>query len=263
MLLKGKVLTLNLNFELAQVELRRYLKLKPDAADVPKLIELCGNADVDKPLTLMPIVQWFLTTKESTVLTGLRKVRNNILRPYKAQIERSWPGLGRLLLMDIDGKLTMNLDGQKSVVTNLTPLNGIPLSVLNLANCFNLKSLEPLRGMRLTWLNLAFCYEIHDLGPLDRMPITWLDIKSCKKIVNFEVLKTLSLTGLVLQDCHQVQDLKAFTGLALTYLDLGLCPVSDLKPIEKMPLTSLNLYGTQVRSIAPLRNLQLKHPRSR
>jgi Leucine-rich repeat (LRR) protein len=168
-------------------------------------------------------------------------------------------------------------------VTSLEPLRGMPLERLGLRACGNITSLEPLRNMPLTHLELPDCAKVVDLRPLKGMklktlaiwhlwgvkdisplqgqPLEVLSLTGLREIYNFEPLRsTKKLTTLDLAECS-IQDLRVLQGLPLTSLNLRLCQrVKILDPLHGMQLTNLNLDGNrEVRDIAPLKGLPLKY----
>jgi hypothetical protein len=67
-------------------------------------------------------------------------------------------------------------------------------------------------------------------------------------------LKTLNMRG-----CGSLRDLRPLENVPLTSLDVSLCfQVSDLTPLKKMPLTDLQCFSTgALKDLSPLRGLPL------
>ena len=86
----------------------------------------------------------------------------------------------------------LNLGGCKQV-RDLTPLQGMPLTRLNLDGC-PLRDLTPLKGMPLTTLYLSGCFQVSDLTPLHGMPLTKLDLSGCDQVRDLTPLEAMNLT---------------------------------------------------------------------
>jgi serine/threonine protein kinase/HEAT repeat protein len=145
-------------------------------------------------------------------------------------------------------------------VGNLKPLQGMPLTELNLTACDRVRDLTPLQGMKLTHLTLNGCNQVRDLTPLLGMPLTLLDLANCGSLRDLTLLQGKKLTWLRLWGHGQVQDLTLLRGMPLTCLDLFGCgQVRDLTPLQGMKLTLLNLWGCdQVHDLTPLRGMSLE-----
>ncbi|MCY3018741.1 MAG: SUMF1/EgtB/PvdO family nonheme iron enzyme [Planctomycetota bacterium] len=182
-----------------------------------------------------------------------RAVTPEQLAEYRKRIEAAWPGLGSKLVLK-DGRLELTFDGHKQM-TDLTPLEGMPLNSLSLWN-YPVRNLAPLRGMPLTWLKLRDCRQIEDFGPLAGMKLESLELAETA-ISDLTPLQGMPLTRLDLWKTP-VQDLAPLTGMKLTRLELGRTLVSDLMPLKGLPLTDLDLWGCpNVRELAPLAGMKL------
>ncbi len=82
--------------------------------------------------------------------------------------------LGPLKNMKTLGALNL---AQCFAVTNLAPLTGHQLTVLNLDEC-GVRDLTPLRGMPLRVLTLHGCTQVQDFSPLDGMPLKQIFLPS-------------------------------------------------------------------------------------
>lgn len=198
---------------------------------------------------------------------------------YRSQVEKAWPKSGAGLKVGSDGSLVLQLSKRKDVV-DLQPLQGIPLTSLNLTGLqvsdltplegiplkqlvirgTNVKDLSPLRGMQLTELILGAygqegCAPVTDFTPLKGMPLTNLDI-NFGKISDLSPLKGLPLNRLILSKTP-VNDLAPLTGMPLTSLHLTLTQVADLSPLKGMPLTEIVFNNTKVSDLTPLRDMPL------
>jgi Leucine-rich repeat (LRR) protein len=67
----------------------------------------------------------------------------------------------------------------------------------------------------------------------------------------------MPLTSLNLFGCRELRDLAPLAAMPLTTLDLGGTQVADLSPLRGMKLTTLNCYQTQVSDLAPLEGMPL------
>jgi len=143
-------------------------------------------------------------------------------------------------------------------VPDLTPLQGMKLTTLSLDGCVQVRDLTPLHGMKLTSLNLSQC-RVRDLTPLEGMKLTWLGLGLCGHVRDLTPLQGMKLTELNLMCCGQVRDLTPLHGMKLTSLDLTQCvQVRDLTPLQGMKMTSLILNGcAQVRDLTPLHGMKL------
>ncbi|MBE7496560.1 MAG: protein kinase [Verrucomicrobiaceae bacterium] len=135
--------------------------------------------------------------------------------------------LAKRLTVREDGRLALDLGGTK--VTDLTPLVGAPLAVLNLDDSTELTDLSPLAGLALIELSLSGT-GVADLTPLrDMHTLEMLDASNT-----------------------QVADLGPLSALRLKRLSVMASPVTGLIPLQKMPLEQLNLRGTRVSDLSPL-----------
>jgi serine/threonine protein kinase len=155
-------------------------------------------------------------------------------------------------------RLNLNTQSFKGKLADLTLLQGMPLTSLDLVGCHQVRDLTPLQGMKLTHLQLAGCSQVRDLTPLHEMPLTELDLWACGQVRDFTPLQGMRLTKLILFG-DQVQDLKPLQGMKLTHLRLHACGrVRDLTPLQGMPLTDLDLWGCgQVQDLTPLKGMKL------
>lgn len=201
---------------------------------------------------------------------------------YQHKIEKAWKGFGARLTLTSDRKLKLNFTRCRQA-SDLTPLQGIPLSIVNLRrspvlNLSPLKDMElsqlnisgtkvsdltPLRGMPLTALTLSVDGEgcpVADLGPLKGMKLTELDLSSTK-VDDLAPLRGMMLTTIDISGT-QVSDLSPLRGMPLKYVGLSdglgnVCPVTNLSPLKGMKLTRLNLVGIQVADLTPLVGMPL------
>jgi serine/threonine protein kinase/Leucine-rich repeat (LRR) protein len=132
-----------------------------------------------------------------------------------------------------DDKLALDLDGVS--ISDLSPLAGAPLSVLQIIDGPNLSDLSPLRGMKLTGLHLEQT-AVADISPLREM-------RTLEKLIIFR---------------SKITDLSPLRGLPLKVAYFVDCPIRDLAPLRGAPLEKLFLHGSQVTDLSPLAGMPLK-----
>ena len=194
------------------------------------------------------------------------------LSEWQARLEAAWPGAPIQLRMESEG---LTLEVWNAGVRDLSPLEGIPLAVLNCAGnriedlgplrgmplvvlkCEGnpVRNLEPLRGIPLTNLSCENC-GIETLDPLRGMPLDTLNCGQNLLKDGLEPLRGMPLTWLSCSRCG-LESLEPLTGLRLNVLSCDGNRISDLEPLRGMPLTVLGLSGNQVRSLEPLRGTML------
>jgi len=135
------------------------------------------------------------------------------------------------LKLTVFSTLELNLKGL--VMTDLNPIRGLPLSLLD-----------------------AVDQPITDLRPLERMPLKALSIdgtrvQDLRPLQGMHTLKNLALRS------SMITDLSPLRGLSLTWLDMTSSPVADLSPLRGMPLTCLRVRNTRVRDLSPLAGMPL------
>ncbi len=182
------------------------------------------------------------------------------------------------LTRDVNGRLSLDMAGAN--IASLAALRGIPLAELNMAGCANVDDLTPLeglklerldasgtkvndlsslRGMPIASLNLAGT-KVDDLNPLDKMPLTELNLSNCLAVANIAPLRSAKLTRLNLA-FTQVRDLTPISGQPVVWLNLYRTKVqqSDLDALKGMPLGTLFVGETGVRSLNGLTNAPLEY----
>jgi Leucine-rich repeat (LRR) protein len=183
-------------------------------------------------------------TSHEKLVPGLRK-----------RIEASWAGFGKALAVGQDGTLKLSLSWQGDSVRELSPLRDMPLTYLDLANCYSVDDLTPLKGMPLTTLILVGCTRVHDLGPLRGMRLTTLNV-GASGVQDLTPLQGMPLSTLTLNHTR-VADLTPLKGMPLTNLYLDATRVRDLSPLQGMSLARLQLSETPVRDLSPLQGMNL------
>jgi internalin A len=118
------------------------------------------------------------------------------------------------------------------------------------------QSIEALKGLPLRVLDLGFCQNIKDISVLAGMPLKTLILEGTS-VADLSPLAGMSLETLHLQDTP-VTDLSVLEGMPLKQLNLKGVAVSDVTPFSKMPLSTLWLLETGVSDISPLSALSLE-----
>ncbi len=160
----------------------------------------------------------------------------------------------RLTVRD-DGRLALDLSGTK--VTDLSPLAGAPLAVLNVSGTkeqSELADLSPLRGIDLVELDIRST-SVADLTPLREMRgLRKLDV-GATKVTDLAPLSDLRLEELDLTETR-IFDLAALRGMKLKELSLRETRVADLSPLAGMPLTAFDASTIPATDYSPRRALR-------
>ncbi len=263
--LKGNILEDLSRLADAQQEYTQALQHNPAHAQARENLDLCNEllrvegdhgelskASVNK-LNLLMREEGRAAEAIATVRV-LSKDRQALYDTWKAVFAKAgWPRDANTLILDNDGLFQVNLhefklddisflhrmpvkslilDGAK--VSNLQPLEGAPLRVLDLNNVSTITDLSPLRGMKLTDLNLHET-KVTDLSPLQGMPLEHLN----------------------LWNANGVSDISALRGMPLKVLVLRASNVTDIRALQGMPLVSLNLQDNRITDYSPLKGMRL------
>ena len=124
-----------------------------------------------------------------------------------------------------DGTLEVDLSNRP--ITDLAPLAGLKIAVLNLDHT-RVSDLSPLRSTRLQELSLVGTL-VNDLAALAGLPLTHLNIRNTR-----------------------VSLLEPLRGAPLKTLDAGHTAVRDLAPLAGMPLEAITLEATEVADLSAL-----------
>ena len=246
-LLRAQLRIVRQEYAEASTELRECLRRRPNDGDAQRLANLCERAKKDDAATLLAFAEVFERSRAwrlaDATTAGLGKTsleaRKKLLRVYRQRIETAWKGLGERLTISPDDTFSLNFENCTDL-SDLSPLEGMPLTNLSLFHCNQVRDLSPLKGMPLTNLNLFHCVQVRDLSPLKGMPLTTLDLDGCDQVSDLSPLKGMSLTWLNLFYCVQVRDLSPLKGMPLNRLNLGGCgQVRDLSLLKGMPLAEI------------------------
>jgi serine/threonine protein kinase len=276
-LLRGELLIARKDLAGARAELETCLRQQPANADARQLAKLCGEGkadDIHFVIAVAGVLQRGqmpgLATKLLAEVRLDPAARKQFLDLCRTKLV-GWDGAARALKMDQANQLSLSLRDRQDVV-DLTPLEGIPLSRLNLWKC-PVTDLRPLRDMPLTDLDLAET-QVDNLDHLRDMPLTRLSISHCgvqgldrlqgkrlqfldmsrTKVENLTPLGDMPLVTLKAHDCKSLSDLKPLRGRPLTHLYLHATAVSNLEPLAESPLEVLDLsYCGQLADLDTLK----------
>lgn len=147
---------------------------------------------------------------------------------------------------------------------NLTDISGLGgnRSIIQHVGFHNLPKVEdwsPLKGIVTMHFSISSCRTFHDLSLLDVKAARTVTVTNCGKVVDLSPLKgATELIHLTLLDCKELTDLKPLKGMKLNHLNIGGSMVSDLTPIRNLPLTGLILDKcTELRDLTPLEGMSL------
>jgi len=253
-LLKGQILIVLKDFSAAQAELGRYSKLNRTDADAQELAALCRKGKPEDIATLYALADVLGRMKasmlaEQLVLSAGSHIaaKKKLLAVYQQRIEADWPGLGKRLSLDEqDGTFVLNLAGQKQLI-NLAPVQGMPVSTLDLSACDRVRDLSPLQGMPLTALDLTTCAEVSDLTPLQGMPLRTLKCGWCRRLTDLTPLRDLKLTTLSMPGCGGIRDLTPLQHVPLRVLEIWDCSqAQDLKPLHGLNLVEFDFFPKNI-----------------
>jgi len=172
----------------------------------------------------------------------------------EAALKTKNPGLKGEVVAQSDGRNLVAVKVNDPGLTEIGPLAGLPLQMLDLSQC-RVEDIKPLRGMPLRELYLEGT-QVRDLGPLAGMPLVKLylsktPVEDLKPLAG-RPLEELNLLG------TRVTDLSPLRGSRIRMLWLNDTPVSDISPLADVPLVSLTLAGTKVSDLSPLKNHPLE-----
>jgi hypothetical protein len=172
----------------------------------------------------------------------------------------SLPRKGRLSdLTPLRGLCLKHFTCGETQVSDLEPLRGMPLEFL-VCHGTGVNSLSPLEGMPLVTLTIQGT-PVSDLRPLRGMPLKWLDMCEVRAVTDLlplagMPLEYLNVTGLKVGDLHALSTLKA---LRLLILDGTL--ITDLGPLRHLRLERISLLRTAVTDLTPIEGMPLKQVR--
>jgi len=170
------------------------------------------------------------------------------------------------------------LNLKSSEVSSLNPLQGIPLTYLDVSENKKIKDLGPLEGETLEWLNIDKT-SVNDISALNGAPLDYFSANDCgiRSIAVFTneaaTLKSfVGLAGTFVRDLSPLKgkrmtrldfykgraaDISALKGMELIFLDLSEAPVEDISALANMPLETLLLRDTKIASVSALKGAPL------
>jgi hypothetical protein len=146
------------------------------------------------------------------------------------------------------------LDLSRCDLTDLSPLEGMPLVELYLEDNRHLADISALRGMPLQKLYLSHT-GVQNLGPLRGSPLDELNLVGTR-VRDVGPLSDSPIRMLWLNDCP-VENITPLGKLPLESLTLENAPVRDISPLAGNRLQRLHIGGTQVTDLTPLKQLRL------
>jgi formylglycine-generating enzyme required for sulfatase activity len=101
------------------------------------------------------------------------------------------------------------------------------------------------------------------LPPLRALPkLKWLDCRGqtagSGRLADLSQLRGLQLEELLLDSNRSLSDISPLQGMPLKRLGLGYTAVEELAPLQGMPLTSLSLWAAKVKDLSPLKGMRLE-----
>jgi serine/threonine protein kinase/Leucine-rich repeat (LRR) protein len=164
-------------------------------------------------------------------------------------------------------------------LTDLSPLAGLPLEVLDLGGSFRGADLSVLEAMPIRELDLSHSH-IADIATLSGMPLHQLNLSDCKRLSSLTPLAGMQLRKILLDGCTSLLSLDGLQGhplseisapfctsldafdairdLPLTVLDLRASPLSDLSVVSGLKLRVLRVGRTAITNLQPLRGMSLQ-----
>ncbi|CAN5144072.1 hypothetical protein BH11PLA2_BH11PLA2_41130 [soil metagenome] len=141
-------------------------------------------------------------------------------------------------------------------MTDLTPLEGLPIESLSLIGHPRLNELKPLKDLPLKTLNLSYA-DITDVTPLAGKGFVYLNLNHCRDLSDIKPLDTCAVETLILSNTG-VADLSPLAEVNLKSLAFNLELVKDLTPLVRGPLERLSWEPSSAKMpmvlLAPLRN---------
>jgi serine/threonine protein kinase/formylglycine-generating enzyme required for sulfatase activity len=142
-----------------------------------------------------------------------------------------------------------------SGLVDISPIEGLPLTRLDLTGNRRLADILPMKGMHLQELFLTDC-SVVDLTPIAGMPLqilwTWNWPGS-----DLSPLKGMPLKELNIGGNGNAMDLTPLSGAPLESICFNLSKVSDIAPLRGMPLKKLYCENTLVHDLTPIKDTKL------
>lgn len=263
LLLRAKLLLVKQRLPEATAVLEDYLQRVPDDANAANLLGVIKRLLPESTDGAVVLAEWFSQHLEHALADGMMQsmgknateAREKLLAIYRKRLEEAWPAQN-YRFQDVPGK-GFHFAGFPEL-EDLSPLQGIPLSSLELRQCGQIRDLTPLKGMPLKDLNLSHQNQLKDLSALKGMPLQTLRIGLCPQLEDLSPLKGLPLSVFHLGTCGQVHDLSPLQGMKLQTLSISRCNrVTDLSALEGMELKKIVFNPQRItRGIEILRRME-------
>ena len=146
------------------------------------------------------------------------------------------------------------LDLSETAVSDISAVTGMPLEQIFLEST-KVTDISALKGMEpeVVWLKNT---EVADISPLSGMNLKQLMLFGTK-VTDISTVSTMTIGTLWLVGTD-VSDLSPLAGKSLVSLDVQDTKVADLSVLAEMTsLRRLNIAGSEVTDVTPLKNLQL------
>jgi internalin A len=145
----------------------------------------------------------------------------------------------------------------KEPVEDLTPLQGLPLTALDLRGGCQVQDLSPLKGMPLSWLTIGARNKVRDLAPLQGMPLTYLSLSDADSHIDLMPLRGLPLKQLFLRSRHSQRNLIGLEGMKLKMLNIEGTSITDLTPLQDAELEDIRFSAQKItKGLDLLRNMK-------
>lgn len=154
-------------------------------------------------------------------------------------------------LRPLEGLSLVRLLCFNTAVADLAPLRGMPLKELS-CDVTRVADLAPLRDMPLEVLRFNHS-RVADLAPLAGMKLRVLTMLNCP-VRDLSALRGMALDQISLG--RDVTDLSPLEGMPLVEIDGSLSQISDLSPLARSPLRMLSIGSTQVTDVTPLKSVK-------
>jgi hypothetical protein len=173
------------------------------------------------------------------------------------------PGFDGQLFETIERGQVVALRLQTNHVSNIWPIAALKsLRDLDCSGPFQnvdtgiLTDLSPLVGLPLRRLRCDYNSLLEDLSPLAKLPLEHLNVEACK-VRDLGPLRGLKLRGIVL-DRNPIDDLSPLKGMPLEEVCLSATLVEELSPVVQGELKFLRAVRSPIKSLEPLRGSQLR-----
>ena len=260
LLAKADLLECELRFAEAEAVYRTVCELDPTDTRAQTRLSLCRQLDQPPGARTAPwhdaLARLYveMTAGRNRSLPEIFEVATLVRERAKEQIKAHSSAEARLLAdhLGLDNYAFLVLDLKGAPVTDLSPLQGLPLKSLDAQGCA-IADLSPLRGMPLRSLNLDST-KVIDLEPLRGMSglrnlsLAGTAVTDLRPLHGLPALTWLHLSG------SAVKDLTPLRGTHLEVLRIGSTKVDDLAPVAALPLLELDCTGIPAADFTPLAN---------